>query len=396
MLEKLIINYINHNLIIFLVMLFYNFSFCQELTEKYIKTTEYVDTKKRRDLFYNSDMKLVKEIYYSDDYQKIINIVNYTADGKVERFQGFKEYPKIYIDVDYLKGTYSVPSDELYLRFNNNYQFNGVQKSEKIVVNYFENKRNGRLIQTDSAVFGSKTIINKKADIKILLKFNILKFYNEVGSQDNYKLFRGLILNFKNDLLEGEQRGFYVNGKVKLNSFFSQGKIKSYMALDKEGALQTKIIADSNCVVKSPYILNGVLNENAANIYFKNDELNSVGLIQRRDDFEFEGGGWNNYRLYDYSSSSESLRWISDTSHISVRGKKVITNEDGTKAYSNFFDQNSLNRLDLKSEFDKNKLIIEYNNPNILRVLMYIPMFYIKTYNFNKNDQTELISVEMN
>ena len=39
---------------------------------------------------------------------------------------------------------------------------------------------------------------------------------------------------------------------------------------------------------------------------------------------------------------------------------------------------------------------IEDDNPNIIRLLMYIPMFYIKTYDFEKNDQSDLIRVELN
>lgn len=377
--------------IILILTISYNFSFCQELNEKYIKTSEYIENKKRRDLFYDSDLKLIKEIYYSFNHQKIVNIINYSSDGKILRFQGFENYPKTYIDIDYVKGIYNDPTVDISLKFDNQFEFNGIQKSKKIIVNYTNNKRNGRLVQTDSAVIGSKTVLNKKADIKILLKFNILKFYNEVGLEDNYKLFKGLILNFNNGNLDGEQKGFYVNGKVKLNSTFNLSKVKSYNTFDKYGAIQTKIITDSNCVVKTPFILNGVLNENETNFYFKNDELNSVGLIVREDDFEFYGS----YGLY-FSSTREIRRWITDISGVTAQGWKVNIKEDGSKDYINFFDLDKQTRIDLKSVFDKNKMKIEDDNPNIIRLLMYIPMFYIKTYDFEKNDQSDLIRVELN
>ena len=137
-------------------------SFSQE--NKLIKTSEYVEEKKRRDMFYNSNMSLIKEVYYNVNGQ-MTNEITYDSSENIIRFKSFDNL-ELKLDVDFKNGDYFFPERNLKLKFKGNFIFDGLQQGNNIIVNYLNGKKNGVLIQTDSAVSGKKNFKNEKIIFK--------------------------------------------------------------------------------------------------------------------------------------------------------------------------------------------------------------------------------------
>jgi hypothetical protein len=370
----------------FLVFLIFHFNcFAQVKDLKLIKTTEFFEKLKRRDLFYDSNMNLIKEVYYSQNSQKIVNTIYYD-NNQIERIIGYKEYPIIYFNIDFKKGEYSYPEENLELRFKGWFNFDGIQKSKGIIVNYTNGIKSGRLIQTDSGVIGKQSVLYQKVDPRYL-KFNIVKFYNEYGTEDTYKLFKGLTLNFSNYELNGFQIGYYVNGGIKFSSKFVNNFIQVYNSYDQSGNFISRINTDSTSRLSKPFIYNGVL-ENKLGFRIKNDELSKTGNIEKENDFHYAYGGWNDYDKFDFNREGHGkfLNYI--------RNEYGIDNINYGGDFPDFHEKYFTDKKNLKEVFDKNKLMIIENNPEVLRVLFYIPKFYIKRYDFDRNDQSDLIFIE--
>lgn len=422
-------NYLFYCLIIFISSVAF---YLNGQTDDLIKTTEYSGKKKRRDMFLNKDLNVVKESYYSDDFEKIVNNVFYDNNGKLLRLIGYEEYPKITFEVDFSKGTYEIPEKKTILKFKNRFVFDGLQKGDNIVVNYSNGVRQGKLIQTDSAEYGTKTVVYQRPNVGLLSRFNILQFYNEIGEEDTYKVYKGLILNFSNNHLNGRQLGYFVNGAFKFKANFSNGKVLNYSSFNQEGSTLSNIVADSNAIVRKPYILNGVIERDKLNVGFKNIQLQNTGTIgiifdfSENDTFHFNREGYEYDSEYyyldgnglrkreDYKGMHRSFEGIvrevlfEPYVYVDNRGwtpEKVTvesylqmsggTLDEPKNSYPYNFNEIFIKKnKNLKKLFDDKKLIILGNNPHVLRVLFGIPFFKIERFDFESKDQTDLEIIE--
>jgi hypothetical protein len=337
-------------------------------SQQYLKTTEYKNDKKRRDLFYTNEMVLVKEIYYNL-YQQITNEITYDSLENVIRFKSF-DNSNLELDVDFKKGEYNYPKRNLKLKFKDDYVFNGIQQGDKIIVNYVNGKKNGALIQTDSAITGRKMIQNQGLDTRYL-KFNLLKYYNDTYLDDNYQLFKGVKLNFKDNLLHGKQNSFYFNGKIKFLSNYNNGLIAKHESFDDNGNILSKIISDSFNVINKPIIKNGILFKFKENSYLINPLLSETGNIIKENliDEDWSSKFRSNDPFFKLIERS-NLKVVNYISQIKDINNGVIEIK---------------NSKELKKIFDDNKFIAE--DPNILRIIFSIPLFEIKRIDFNKEEE---------
>jgi hypothetical protein len=372
-------------------------------TEGLIKTTEYSGALKRRDMFLNKDMNVVQESYYSEETKQIVNTIYYDNNGKLIRIIGYENYPKITFDVDFSKGSYEIPKNKTILKFKNKFVFDGLQKGDNIVVNYSNGIRQGRLIQTDSAEYGTKTVVSQRPNVALLRRFNILQFYNEIGEEETYKVYKGLILNFSNNQLNGRQLGYYVNGTPKIKANFLSGKVLNYSSFSQEGSTLSNIVADSNALVKKPYILNGVIEREKLNVSFKNVILQNTGTINFEQDYEKDDLGWQ-YESQRVDNFGDGKRNDSNGNEDKVRTRYLHgiirdayfepTYTMGERNYDgkleNFYEIFNKRNIDLKKLFDDKKLMVIRNNPHVLRVLFGIPFFNIRRFDFENKDQTDL------
>jgi hypothetical protein len=362
------------------LLIFYSFLSITLFSQDIIKTSEYIDNKKRRDLFYNSKMNLVKEIYYDDFNQKIVNIIKYDSIQNLVYFSSYKEYPKINIEVDFQKGIYKDPENKIELHFKDDFIFHGQQIGDKIIVNYKEGQKFGRLIQTDSGVSGKQTYVYQKVDPRYL-KFNMLVFYNEIGTEDTYKLFNGVLLNFKNNVLDGIQKSYYINGDNKIISNYSNGIISDYTSYDKEKNILSKIVTDSG-FIKRPIILNGVLtkleDKSKFNQIFtlKNTSLDKTGDIIRENLY-------SNTNFYNYDLGKK----IEDYFFNFIDKYGQVSKID--LGYNNYTISKILNPIELKNIFDEKKLRIP--NGELLRIILSIPKFSIQRLNFQNDEKFEIV-----
>ena len=354
-------------------------------TEGLLKTTEYSGKEKRRDMFLDKDMNVVQESYYSYNSEQIVNTIFYDNNGKLLRLIGYENYPKITFDVDFSKGTYEIPGNKIKLKFKNRFVFDGLQKGDNIVVNYSNGVRQGRLIQTDSAEYGTKTVVYQRPKVGLLSRFNILQFYNEIGEEDTYKVYKGLILNFSNNQLNGRQLGYFVNGASKIKANFSNGKVLNYSSFNQEGSTLSNIIADSNAIVKKPYILNGIIEREKLNLSFKNTQLQNTGKISFRDDFEKNNG----YYMYFFEE-----RYEIDENQSAYTLDILREASDDDYTIDNYYNVNSSESIDLKKLFDDKKITVQMNNPHVLRMVFKIPLYNVERFDFEKNDQTDLEIIE--
>jgi hypothetical protein len=377
-------------LILFFIIISEN-SISQVKTQQLIKTTEYVGNKIRRELYYTEDLNLVKEEYYSDKDQKIVNTIVYNNKNEIINVLGYHQYPKVLFSVDFEKGIYVIPEEELELKFKDWFVFDGIQKSKNIIVKYVNGIKNGKLVQADSGVIKDKGINYNKADPNNL-KFNINRFYNEIKDESTFKLFNGLSLNFSNNQLNGEQNKYYINGNLNISSEFILDKLKKYSSFSSDGNVISKIISDTNQIITKPYILNGVIqSENLEGVIITNDELSKTGDITYVNDFEASQTG-DSYNSFNFHSESrlgkiEFMEIIEYYfSHV-FQTPNYPSTSDIQKFYTSKIEDFSI----CKKQFDKAKIVINENNPHIIRVLLQIPIFEIRKYNFNKNDESNLI-----
>lgn len=396
-------------------------SFCQ--TNDLIKTTEYTGTKKRREMILNKEMDIVEENYYSFKTQQIVNTLYYEHNGKLRRIIGYTNYPKITFDIDLRNGTYEIPENKTLLKFNKWFNFEGLQKGDNILVNYSNGIRQGRLIQTDSAVYGSKTVVYQRPNVALLNRFNILKFYNEIGEEDTYKVYKGLILNFKSNQLNGRQLGYYASGSSKLKAIFKNGKVINYYSYSEDGNTLSNIVTDTNAIVKKPYIVNGIIEKEKVNISFTNNLLQNTGLINFKNDFseidefkfkqetyrldnegigkfvEFNGvdrtfeGIIREVFFEPYVSVTKKGEYSTTTQHFDtyLRGCGGDCYGEPEKVYPfNFYALFTKKQPSLKKLFDEKKIPIIGNNPHVLRILFGIPFFTINRFDFENKDQSDL------
>lgn len=343
------------------------------LAQEFIKTSEY-DTygHKRRDIYLDSNMQVVKEDYYSDKNQQIIFKIEYSSKNKFKKIMGLGEKAPLY-EIDFKKGTYSDYENDVYLNFVGNFLFEGKQRSRKLVVNYKNNKKNGRLIQADSAETGKKQVSYQKVDPRFL-QFNIVKFYNSIELDPVYTIFNGLLLNFKNGKLNGDQSSYYVNGKTKFQANFINDKLIRYTSFDQSNSIISKIETDSGLSQK-PQIINGQVFSSDDQYVFWLNELAKTGDVVSQSNFYDPQIGvdfWNTliYNNYANKLGSQPLRSF------------MIDNYSKTD-----FPESDI--FNMKKKFDDSKYT--FSDPEVIRIILGVPRFSIKQFSYTTNED-KLIS----
>lgn len=261
-----------------ILILFFNNLFSQ-VGKDIIKTVEYYDdNSKRREIIYDNDMNVIKEIYFDKDpyYDKVYTyaIIEYLKPNQLKLVQKFNDKNELTLSVDFLSGTYNNYEKNIFLQFKDDYVFNGLQRGKNIVVNYKDGKRDGRLLQTDSAVDGNKIVSEKMVDTRYL-RFNILKYYNQPYTVSTFKLFNGIEFQFKDDYLDGVQRGFYPNSDTKFEATYDNLKLISYNSYTSSKSLISKIKTD-NGFTKNRQIINGaVVEDSSFRLYYLKRFMNT-------------------------------------------------------------------------------------------------------------------------
>ena len=353
----------------------------------FIQTSEFVGQLKRRDLTYTKNMELIEEVYYSEN-QKKINSIEYKNE-KIIKLYGYNEKGSIIFYINFELGTYDYPKENIFLKFNNNFIFNGVQRDGNLVITYKDGLRNGKLLQSDYGYKSNQLSIYKNIDYNQRINiFNLMNFYYDINDND-FTLSNGIFLNFKNDKLNGFQFGFYEYGYPKFKSFFNNNYIKFYNSFSNYGSIITKIDTDSSLIINKPIILNGLLNNELKGKSISFNILSETGKF------------YSNFYLNNESciicNEEDSYYILKNNRNLcSFLVKKYLKEID-----FNYFDKSNYNSLknlisesnninyNLKKEFDDNKIMISHDNPNLLRLILNVKKyrlskFDIKKYNFEE------------
>ena len=349
---------------------------------KLIKTSEYVGGKKRRDLFYDKDMNLVKEYYYYmgnfSNNNNLCNVIEYDKNKEIIKYSAYNFEHRgssnsiLFLEVDFLNGIYKLPLEKLELKFKDKFVFDGIQKGNNIVVNYINGKKNGRLIQTDSAISGKQTIYNQKVDPRYL-QFNIIKYYTSIGTEEVFKLFNGVVLNFDNNNLDGIQKSYYLNGNLKFSSVYKKNLLLSHESFDKNNSYLSKITTE-NCLIKKSFIQNGVIVNVDSDfpIVYKSETLSRTGDIEAApfEEVIYGHGGFG--ELWDFINTYGKIKL--DTIAINSSIFFRITEIANPKELKEIFD----------NQKDNNNYAI--NSGETITKILGIPIFHINRFNFENKE----------
>ena len=373
--------------IIFLIVILLISDICFSQNDL-IRTSEFVGQLKRRDLIYTKNMELIEEVYYSLR-QKQINSIEYKNE-KIVKFYGYNEKGDIIFYINFELGTYDYPKEKLFLKFKNNFIFNGVQRDGNLVITYKDGIREGKLLQTDYGYKSNQLSIYKNIDYNQRINiFNLINFYYEINDND-FTLSNGIFLNFKNEKLNGIQLGFYEYGYPRFKSVFNNNYIKFYNSFSNYGSIITKIDTDSSLIINKPIILNGLLNNEQKGKSISFNVLSETGKFY--SDFYL-----NNESCINCNEQDEFYILKYNTNLCSFLVKKYINKND-----LNYFDisnyitiKNLLNESNninygLKKEFDDNKVMINDDNPNLLRLILNIKKYRLSKFDIKKNNFEEL------
>lgn len=349
----------NKNKILVLISFAFFFpliSYCQNNNDNLIKTIENTAGKKRRELFLDSSMNIIKEVYFEfNNSKKIAEILYFKNKILIKGFDTNENMVFEYQSSDSV-GFYRDFQSGVFLQFDKE-GFNGIQKSKNVIINYSNNNKNGRLIQIDNEVVGQKNIIVGRVDWRYL-KYDIDKYYYSIEKENVYKDYTGLILNFSNDKLDGTQKSLFVNNKVKFTATYKNGKLINYNSFDTSKNIISKI-ETFNGISLSNYILNGSLITNKKNYVFLNEELASVGDIYTQDDGK----------------------------DISIK----LTNGSDFGNIKDFIDIKDFNSS--KKLFDDNKYFLP--SVEALKILYKIPNYGIKGYKYDNEEDLKILPVEV-
>ena len=219
--------------------------------------------------------------------------------------------------------------------------------------------------------------------------FNLINFYYEINDND-FTLSNGIFLNFKNEKLNGIQLGFYEYGYPRFKSVFNNNYIKFYNSFSNYGSIITKIDTDSSLIINKPIILNGLLNNEQKGKSISFNVLSETGKFY--SDFYL-----NNESCINCNEQDEFYILKYNTNLCSFLVKKYINKND-----LNYFDisnyitiKNLLNESNninygLKKEFDDNKVMINDDNPNLLRLILNIKKYRLSKFDIKKNNFEEL------
>lgn len=276
-----------------------------QANETLLKTAEYFnDQHKRRELYLDDNMKIKKEIYFESndrdvDY-KLVSI-EYINDTTRKKVTVYNSNGAVILFVDFEKGIYNDFKENIFLKFKGDFIFDGIQKGNKIVVNYSNGKRNGRLIQTDSAINGSKIVSNQVADTRYL-KFDIIKFYNQPIEVATFKLFNGIELNFGDDALNGLQKNYYSNSNFKFQAEFKNFKLFKFNSYSPDGTIVSKI-STTDGFTRNNQIINGSIISDSRFRLFYLRQLSRVGkiIIHKHDYYD----GYSSIEAKDISQEKK-------------------------------------------------------------------------------------------
>ena len=318
-------------------------------------------TVNRRSLVYDENLNITNETYYGfekySNRTKVIGNISYDTSGKITRITTYINYPQKYLEIDFRKGHYFNYKNGLELKFKENFLFEGVQKGKNIVVNYRNGLKNGICVQSDSGVIYNKNVIVQKPNLK-LLQFDIIKFSNQIQTEPVFQLFNGLVCSFKDNMLNGEIKGYYLNGNYKLESFYKENRLINYTSYNKEKLIINKIPNTNNGFISGNIIHNGVLNQSKKNYLVINKELNKVGDI--------------------YETTNNSF-FESDRIKNQIRHKDLYLTK---------------NVIENKKKIDELKVI--FDDPDQLLYLLQIPIFEIRKLESNDENLIKFINTNEN
>jgi hypothetical protein len=355
----------NKALYLILTLFVCSVSSSQTSAQSLTKTSEYSDYgKKRRDTYLDNDMRVVKEDYYSNNDQKIILTIEYISEKKIGRVTGFDNSEKAF-EVDYKKGTYEDFKKGISLKFTGNFQFDGIQKGEKIAVSYRNGLKDGRLVQADSAVTNHKVVAVQKVDVRYL-RFDIIKFYADLETDPVFSVFNGLILNFKSGKLDGKQSSYFVDGKIKFDGSFNNDRLIKYTSFDKTNTIISKLETD-NGITNKGQILNGQLLSPDDQYIFWFDKLSETGDIILDSNYRYPA------TLYENNND-----------HVQRTIDKFI------KELKEVNEEHVPSKFEIKKKFDDLKCT--FNDATVMRAILEIPLFYIKRFSFNNKEDASITS----
>jgi hypothetical protein len=364
-----------HYFILFALLLFFINAFSQDKLQTLVKTSEYDKSgKKRRDIYLDSSFIVVKEEYYHEESQKIIFKIEYSTKNQIKKIVGFGESQKAY-EIDYLKGNYEDFENNISLKFNGNFIFNGIQKSKNLVVNYRNGKKEGRLIQADSAVTSQKAVGVKKVDPRYL-QFNIVKFYNSVELEPVYSIYNGLILNFQDGKLNGDQSSYYVDGKIKFKANLISDKLIRYTSFDKSNSIISKLETDSGITSKAQ-ILNGQILSSDNQYIFWLNELSETGDIVSKGTF------------YDGNLFEDEIKGV-------YYGTESLGGQDLRRFMTDSYVKKgnlTADIFEVKKKFDEAKFTI--SSSEAIRIILGVPRFLIKQFSYQTNEDALITKVKL-
>lgn len=243
-----------------------------------LKTTTYNKSNENKVIStYSKEMILIREEYYYTPTNNIYAAIDYYKSGKISKFTGYDK-KRVIFSLDYLNGKYTDIENETLLNFRGEFIFEGIQKCRNVVCNYKNGKREGYYVQIDSAVSGKKLISVKRPNIYLLQK-NIIAYYDDIDETNTYKKFEPVKLNFKNDHLNGIQRGNYPLGGMRFMAEYLNGRLVKYNSFETDRSIITKLNS-ANGISSERYIMNGqIVNDLSLKLFYIPDFVNAGRIL---------------------------------------------------------------------------------------------------------------------
>lgn len=344
--------------LLFLAVIFFNINepFAQLSKQDYIITTEqYSDGTKRREIYYTKDFKRVAETYFYNNKKFASIRYNKNNEKEIEMVEEYDKNAQDYVltRVDFGKGVYEEPNNDLRLSFKGRFVFDGKQEDFICDIMYKNGikcgKFNQRSINVRCDEFGGKTSWQYEMEEKA----------NRLSQSHRRDFFYELTLNFDNNVLNGFQTLLTNSNGLSIVGLFNYGKVLNYQSSLRDNQTNTNkiisVIKTDKQIIFSPQILNGSLWQPDGNyiLYFQNlsQAGNIVNSVLDKEYFEYEE------RPSDFGEYSFEFN---------VQAKR---NADSLKVEIENFDQ--------------------------LRRLIGIPKFKILKYSLKNNDEIEIVKIKL-
>ena len=314
------------------------------------ETIEYKNEIKRRTIILDESLNIISETYYKKEQYSddpiILGTINYDKNQKIELVVLYTKFPNKFIEIDFRNGYYQNYENYTFLKFKNNYEFDGIQQHKNLLVSYKEGKRDGYSIQTDLNGFYFKNGLIK--NYPKFLDFNLNKtgVIKSINSTDSSRLFNGFICKFQDDVIQDNFMSFDEKGNMSSIINFKNGLIYNYGSFS-ENLISNKILNTYNGVVTKNILLNGSVKSNYIYKFVLNPKINTIGTIIKVPHKTIQ------YSQYFYD--------------------QVVNNNP-----VRFSVQNTSNPVELKKIIDENKILIE--TPIQILELLDIPIFEINMF----------------